>query len=209
MKKLLTIAALIGVTSLSFGQGTVNFFNTTKTTVRTNSAVGGPTTGVMDVTPNHYYFALFAAPTTTTTVGAIGVSDGAWTFTGLYANNSATLGVFSGGTVALPVNAAYAAGSTVNMFAAGWSDSVGTTVAQAQSFMAQGTHAFNGWYGQSIVATGIVLGGGPTPAGTPFGTLANQAGSFSLLLQPIPEPSSFALAGLGAAALMIFRRRKQ
>ena len=31
-------------------------------------------------------------------------------------------------------------------------------------------------------------------------------GSFNLYM--VPEPSTFALAGLGAAALMIFRRRK-
>jgi len=32
--------------------------------------------------------------------------------------------------------------------------------------------------------------------------------SFNLYYIPVPEPSMFALAGLGAAALMIFRRRK-
>jgi PEP-CTERM motif len=32
--------------------------------------------------------------------------------------------------------------------------------------------------------------------------------SFNLYIQSIPEPSTFALAGLGAAALLIFRRRK-
>ena len=31
---------------------------------------------------------------------------------------------------------------------------------------------------------------------------------FSLTFVPVPEPSMFALAGLGAAALVIFRRRK-
>jgi len=40
-------------------------------------------------------------------------------------------------------------------------------------------------------------------------TPPNMSGqSFNLYIQSIPEPSTFALAGLGAAALLIFRRRK-
>ncbi len=39
------------------------------------------------------------------------------------------------------------------------------------------------------------------------GTLGLQSG-FKMTLIPVPEPSSFALAGLGAAAMLIFRRRK-
>jgi hypothetical protein len=48
---------------------------------------------------------------------------------------------------------------------------------------------------------------GSTPPGTPIGLKNTFTG---LVLAPgvIPEPSTFALAGLGAAALLIFRRRK-
>jgi hypothetical protein len=51
--------------------------------------------------------------------------------------------------------------------------------------------------------------GDPTsaPAGTP--TLVTAPGGFTgLNLTVVPEPSSMALAGLGAAALVLFRRRK-
>jgi len=46
--------------------------------------------------------------------------------------------------------------------------------------------------------------GVPTP--TPPSTLTGWAGPITLV--PVPEPSTFALAGLGAAALLLFRRRK-
>jgi len=46
------------------------------------------------------------------------------------------------------------------------------------------------------------IGGGfNTPPNIPFT-------SFNIYFIPIPEPGSFALLGLGAAALLIFRRRK-
>jgi len=47
-----------------------------------------------------------------------------------------------------------------------------------------------------------------TANGAPFLTSAGTVSGFSFNLYNIPEPSSFALAGLGAAALLIFRRRK-
>ena len=213
MKKLLTLVALLGAASMTFGQGTINFFNTTKTTVRTNSVMSGPTTGTMNTDPNAYYFALFSAPSTVTTVAGGNPNDPNWTFSTLYATNTATAGVFSGAST-FPTAPQYAAGSTLSIFAVGWSANIGTTWAQANAWYTAGQSSsvpFTGWFGLSGVATTVVLGGGAVPSGTPFGIGAGQAGSFSLLRTdaPVPEPSTFALAGLGAAALLIFRRRKQ
>jgi hypothetical protein len=213
MKKLLTLAALLGMASMSFGQGTVNFFNSTKTPVRTNSVVGGPTTGstaVLGQGPT-YYFALFVAPATVTTVN--GFSDPNWTFTGLYASNHiANAGVFSESVTpsVLPTSAAYVSGSTLDFFAVGWSANVaGADWASALSWYNGGNVAATGWWGASAVATGVVVGGGGQPAGTIFGLSAGNAAGFTLSrIDPVPEPTSLALAGLGAAALLIFRRRK-
>jgi len=48
-------------------------------------------------------------------------------------------------------------------------------------------------------------GGGGTPAAAP----ANMTGWVgNLTLTPVPEPTTLALGGLGAAALLLFRRRK-
>jgi len=68
-------------------------------------------------------------------------------------------------------------------------------------------NALLAWTGDSN--SGGMLGwtqptGGGTSPGQPL-----VAGAYNgLVLAPIPEPSTFALAGLGAAALLIFRRRK-
>jgi len=46
------------------------------------------------------------------------------------------------------------------------------------------------------------------PVAQPPNTPPNLTGMPSVVLVAVPEPSTFALAGLGAAALFIFRRRK-
>jgi len=46
------------------------------------------------------------------------------------------------------------------------------------------------------------------PPPTPSDMTWNGGMSQNLVMLPVPEPSTFALAGLGAAALLIFRRRK-
>lgn len=71
---------------------------------------------------------------------------------------------------------------------------------------ALGTSTFNAsnLRGQSTVFSNP-LG---NPQAQPPGTPTDFTGMPAVILSPIPEPSTFALAGLGAAALLIFRRRK-
>jgi PEP-CTERM motif-containing protein len=57
--------------------------------------------------------------------------------------------------------------------------------------------------GRSAEFTVNAIGGVTTPAPS-----LDNLRSFNIYVQAVPEPASFALAGLGAAALMIFRRRK-
>lgn len=77
---------------------------------------------------------------------------------------------------------------------------------------ASGT-ALLGWSG-SALSTGALSwlqgtgapNGQPPTAATPL--VAGAAGFNGLVLQPIPEPSTIVLGGLGAAALLLIRRRK-
>jgi len=90
-------------------------------------------------------------------------------------------------------------GATLEMVA--WDNSSGLypTWALAKEAWLNGTIAAGVSGTQNLTAT---IGGSLTTS--PF--LPNSFRSFNLYM--VPEPSSFALAGLGAAALLIFRRRK-
>lgn len=63
---------------------------------------------------------------------------------------------------------------------------------------------YGGW---SAEATGITAATGIGQPPAVFGTTAGLVNSF-VLTPPVPEPSTIVLGGLGAAALLAFRRRK-
>jgi hypothetical protein len=224
MKKLLTIAALAGVASLSYGQGYVNFTSQVGAGGSTNSVGssngGSGPTGV--TTKNSatatYYYALFTAPTTAATLGATVTGDpttSGWTFTGDYATNGSK-GNFSGNgatdtsSVTVP---GYGPGSTADFMIVGWSANIGSTWAAAEAVLdgtpPAGASGYGGYYniGDSTVGQQVLA-----PAGGPYNNVLGAASSgevpgIVLGTYPVPEPCTFALCGLGAAALVIFRRR--
>jgi len=61
------------------------------------------------------------------------------------------------------------------------------------------------WYGQSAVFPATAGSFAPTPLSSAAGWVA---GPITLSANPVPEPSTIALAGLGVASLLLFRRRK-
>jgi hypothetical protein len=68
-------------------------------------------------------------------------------------------------------------------------------------------HTLNGLFsGRSALATGYTPAISPSPITPTFGTGANQVLGFTL---GVPEPSTFALGGLGAAMLLLRWRKKQ
>jgi len=93
---------------------------------------------------------------------------------------------------------------------AGWSSAGGATTFNAAWVKSDGTAAASGLpslFGVSPIGSGVAGGGAQSlPTLQLFGGASGIQSGFTLT--GVPEPTSMALAGLGAAALLIFRRRK-
>jgi hypothetical protein len=121
----------------------------------------------------------YAATGGTTWVATTGT--GAWA--GSFAANGGTGAALDGTSV----------GTTYTMYVVGWNASAGTAA------ILNGSWSILGWSNPMQVTAAAVTG--------PFQDFSANGGSpFGLA---VPEPCTFALSGLGAAALLIFRRRKQ
>jgi len=179
------------MTTCAFAQGLINFANNPNTLV--SAYIGGNVATIIGPAGS-YYFGLLTSPS--------GAPE-SFTFTGLYGTNlvNSTGGRFSGGNGVQVPN--WAPGTTMYYEVVGWESSLGTTFNPAWM-----TTVPVGLFGLSTVVTGVA-GGGPQnlPTLQLFGGTGIPQG-FILHDVLLPEPSSMALCGLGAAALVIFRRRK-
>lgn len=187
MKKLLLTISLVALTAtLSFAQGTVTFQNGTLN--RATLVTPGVSTVQVPTTAGLINYGLFWG----TTAGSLSLVPT------LGVNSTASAGIIvAPNPYPIPGTAG---GDSVFLQVKGWSASFGN---DWQAAKAQGQ-----WYGETrVVQTTLAPTAGP-------GTVLWQSASgtandrfFPLVLNPVPEPTSFALAGLGAAALLIFRRR--
>lgn len=192
--KIKAILAAIAVSSLTvFGQGQINFLTPSASStwrIFLNDNVSAHTQ--MPTTAGAFTFFI--------TYGATG---GAMSFTTSDIFNSS----FSTGKVgetALSVYQVIGVNTTapIDLQVFGYSTAAGSYAA-AQV-------ANSGFYaGSSRIAVGVVPTSSPAPAQTIFASTANGIIGFDLFLAPVPEPSTMVLAGLGAGALLLFRRRKQ
>lgn len=208
MKKLLTLAALLGTAASSFGQGYVAFGNTLSTRVSTNGVLQGA------APVGTWYYALLVAPSTQDTISP---NFNGWTYAAL-GTNTALAGRMSGNnsadSAAVLING-YGPTATCDFAIVGWSASLGDWAA-FRAWWNNGAHdagpgaTIGGWAGISGVANNILLAPAGGPYNNPWGpTTSGQIQGLNLsFLPPVPEPTTFALAGLSAAALVIFRRRK-
>jgi len=201
MKKLAVILCLSAFATGAFAQGLVNFLNSASTLISSDGAA------IPAGQPGAYYFALLSAPRDSTDAHI-------FTSVGVGGTNQNVMGRINGGTGR--VANGWAAGETRAFLIVGWS-LAGNGSAFDPAWMGPGNVVTpmgsflgcpNGWFGVSSIAPAGVAGGGPQalPNLNVFGGTQGLQTGFNLV--PVPEPTSMALAGLGAAALLIFRRRK-
>lgn len=189
MKKLI-VTTLATVASLAaFAQGTINFANLSGSPALNAPVYDGLNTTVK-LAGTTYQAGLYAG-SSAASLAYVGNSTPFLTGT--------AAGWFNGGTTVLN---GIAGGATAWLQVYAWDTTLhgtttGATLAQA---MASGIPDV---YGSSGVFS--VVSGNPTASPPTTPAVMVGMNSFSLI---VPEPSTFALAGLGAAALMIFRRRK-
>ncbi len=181
MKKLtvtLLASTLLGLAA--YGQGTVNFANLG---VGLNAPVY-LSDGTTKVASTGFTAELMA-----------GTSAGSLASVATTGFLSAAPGYFSGGTVALP---GIAGGATAFLQVRVYSTASGSYVAAQNAGLAN-------TFGASSVFSLVTGDPNAQPPGVPT-SFAGKLTSFNL--NGVPEPSSLALAGLGAAAMLVFRRRK-
>jgi hypothetical protein len=202
MKTMTTLLALLAATALSFSQGTLNFANGNPTLI----SAGGLPMPVYGTQP--FIFAVFIAPSTT--VNGNGQNWPFWSSlefqtAGAYTTNSPT----TPGRINLRsnVDVGGTAGSSFDYLVRGWSADAGGDWATALANWNNGSLLVsNPYFGESVVGNDLLLGNGTSIAPTTiFGLTPVQIPGFDMVT--IPEPSTLAIAGLGAVALRLFRRR--
>ena len=232
MKKLLVTIGLLTAVAVgsSYGQGTVVFGNTGGSRVSTNSGPQGAT-GVGMAAANSdqtFYYALFYS-TNQTTIGGANVNvmgtNGVYAFSASGWFNGTTAGAYSTNTTigrfqpsapntdqSASVNG-LSGGTSAQFTIIGWSSGCGTNITGLQNYMllAQaGLATVGGWVGESLISGPLIPGTlGSTPATGLMGAATAFIPGFTLgEIVGVPEPTTLALAALGGASLLMFRRKK-
>jgi hypothetical protein len=203
MKKLLLslTAAVLSVATM-YGQGRVSFNNQSTFAPADAITIGAPNMGAVGglagegIGGDKYSVQLRWAAGTIATQGAFdaavtaGTTSAAFTGGTVFLANTGPLATFSGFFDAGNAVAMGAPAGTFTMQTWAWY-SVGAGNATYE--LATGNRGASGLYTVNVTAS-------PTPV--------NSTVFPGFTVVAIPEPSTFALAGLGAAALLLFRRRK-
>lgn len=230
MKKLLVTIGLAAVAAGAFAQGTVNPANSTTTKINTNAPANniGTTPGVGNTSgaAQGFYYEVLTAPSTVTTVDSSlqGLLSGPWSDTSMQLTNTAVVGRLTGLSGAAGVVQNWPQSSRQTYIIVGWSSNEGSTWASVSAKLAGAVFSGGKW-GGGLLLPGGYLGATTIQSGTSgtstgagalslFGSTSSATGSpistttDLFLVDIVPEPTSFALMGLGAAAMLIFRRRK-
>jgi len=211
MKKLLLTTAAVLLTVGVYAQGTVNFANASSTAGlnaanrqvtfgTTATAFNAALAAGANVSSNYagvnmagLRAALMYAPTGVSDLAQFSLASFTGGYPTLRGSTSTYAGTWFGKTATLDT---IGAGQVANLVAVVWDSTLAASPKDAA--------AKNGLYGVSGVFQ-YTVPSSPTPAPAEF--LMQDMRGFTIGMQVIPEPTSFALLGLGAAAMLILRRR--
>jgi len=197
MKKTLVILATFAVAVGAFAQGKVIFGNgsTHPVTIDTRPQyAGNETPGSLASqigNGNQVLGTLTAQLFAGTSAGSLTLA-GTFTPAGLAGFNDGVLQNTSVTLVGIPAGAAFFQIQLWQTSAGSYNSALNDTVNRW-------------WYGSTEVFSATAGSFAPNPLSSSAGWVA---GPIILSANPVPEPSTFALAGLGVASLLLFRRRK-
>lgn len=185
MKRKIALLVALAVSAASvMAQGTINWQNGGP---GVNAPVGDASAGNVLLNGAAYSADLFWALGTVTDANLLQSAGLSTPFA-----SGASAGYFFGGVQTLT---GVAIGAVITVQVRAW------RTADGASWLAASTPQ-GAWHGQGNLIQ-VPLGGGTTPPPYMAGLTA-----FNLTANPVPEPSTFVLAGLGIASLLLFRRRK-
>jgi hypothetical protein len=238
MKKLtITAACVLAVAGAAFGQGAINWGSISFTfmTAQTNSASYSPlfgggsngsgavgNAGGSAINGTGFYYELLVGSVWNGTTQAAPTNLGgfsAWSDSGLGAtnsNNPGRLSVINPNSGATVNNMSSSVSN--NLILVGWSANLGTSWSAAYSSLTNGQFlaglSSTAFFGMTPVGV-IEAAQLPTSVGnTIFGNTAQTYGTpinspnTQLFAVPTPEPGTLALAAIGGASLLMFRRKK-
>jgi hypothetical protein len=225
MKKTLTLIGILTVgMALSHAQGLITLSASSALAFTNGASVSGKASGT-----SAFYFEVLDATDTTlagTTANQIYGNSGnfaLWTDSTVSGVNGTGLnaGHISNGSISAANNWAAAQSSSIlsapdSYIVVGWSANYGTSWAAVSSEIQSGTLANGGFFG--VTAAGFQSAGGDgysavavwgNPTSISNGGLNGANNEIVMnLVAPTPEPGTMALAALGGASLLLFRRRK-
>jgi hypothetical protein len=205
-KTILTICAVVGISAVAFAQGSVFLQSSTtlggiNTNTISDAAVSGWFTGTMGLE-------VFAAPSNTVTVSDISIINAD------YNNPNAAITALSLDGWVLQSLPGVGAGAT-NVTVSGGSFSIGPvnigtsgsiTTGNSYIYAILGSATINSILEEGVLVFNPSASGAPAP-GTPVNDEYTWPAQ-NLLLTPVPEPATLAIAALGGLSLLGLRRRK-
>jgi len=206
MKKLATLFAMMAVgLGNSWAQGTIDFHNPNTFPLRVQDAGGNTFTVGAAGSPlggASVRVGLFVGPNGSTSMSQMSM-------VGLATNSASAVplfvGTFNGGNP-YTITPSTPNAQVAFMFAA-WSITTGS-MTYAGAYDPAINVGLQGYAGTSTIGQGYTLANFGVPASLPAATFGSGPGQVSgFTLTPVPEPSTIVLGILGAAALLLRRRK--